>query len=162
MLLPRPHSHLRTTENLASRVYQSMTAPRFIGLRAFRHGRMPIHHANSIRRNSACRPASHSITCARTTSMPIAYARTASSLSARLRSPSPILSMARHALLPQRQMPFHIPQLGGVRFTTYGSEYQPSQRKRKRKHGFLARLRSRTGKKVLARRRAKGKTAVSH
>lgn len=70
--------------------------------------------------------------------------------------------MARHALLPLQQMPFHIPQLGGVRFTTYGSEYQPSQRKRKRKHGFLARLRSRTGKKVLARRRAKGKTAVSH
>lgn len=50
----------------------------------------------------------------------------------------------------------------GVRYTTYGSEYQPSQRKRKRKHGFLARLRSRTGKKILVRRRAKGKVFVSH
>lgn len=55
-----------------------------------------------------------------------------------------------------------VPALGGVRFTTYGSEYQPSQRKRKRKHGFLARLRSRTGRKILMRRRAKGKVALSH
>jgi len=54
------------------------------------------------------------------------------------------------------------PTLGGVRFTTYGSEYQPSQRKRKRKHGFLARLRSRNGKKILVRRRAKGRAYVSH
>lgn len=55
-----------------------------------------------------------------------------------------------------------VPALGGIRFTTYGSEYQPSQRKRKRKHGFLARLRSRTGRKILIRRRAKGKVALSH
>ena len=55
-----------------------------------------------------------------------------------------------------------VPTLGGVRFTTYGSEYQPSQRKRKRKHGFLARLRSRTGRKILIRRRAKGKVFLSH
>ena len=54
------------------------------------------------------------------------------------------------------------PSVSGVRFTTYGSEYQPSQRKRKRKHGFLARLRTRTGRRLMARRRAKGKVHVSH
>ena len=76
---------------------------------------------------------------------------------------SPILSMTRPMLWNKNvgASPSQIP-LGGVRFTTYGSEYQPSQRKRKRKHGFLARLRSRTGKKILIRRRAKGKTAISH
>lgn len=72
---------------------------------------------------------------------------------------SPLLMAAGTPSLSAR--PF-LPALGGVRFTTYGSEYQPSQRKRKRKHGFLARLRSRTGRKILARRRAKGKVFLSH
>jgi len=43
-----------------------------------------------------------------------------------------------------------------------GTEYQPSQRKRKRKHGFLARKRSPGGRKILARRLAKGRTFLSH
>ncbi|KAF8532512.1 ribosomal protein L34, partial [Gautieria morchelliformis] len=49
-----------------------------------------------------------------------------------------------------------------ARFKARGTEYQPSQRVRKRRHGFLARLRSRTGKKILARRRAKGRKYLSH
>jgi len=52
--------------------------------------------------------------------------------------------------------------LGQMRFAQRGMEYQPSQRKRKRKHGFLARKRSLDGRKILLRRLAKGRKYLSH
>ena len=50
-----------------------------------------------------------------------------------------------------------------IRTLAYGAMYQPSQRKRKRKHGFLVRSKGgRLGRKTLANRRIRGRRFLSH
>ncbi len=39
--------------------------------------------------------------------------------------------------------------------------YQPNVRRRKRKHGFRARMRTRSGRAIVRRRRAKGRQRIS-
>lgn len=50
-----------------------------------------------------------------------------------------------------------------IRTLAYGTTYQPSQRKRKRKYGFLARLKGgKLGQAILSRRRIRGRRFLSH
>ena len=84
--------------------------------------------------------------------------------------PEPPASALHIPLLPRFPLapPLAIPALAASlpsifsRNAQRGTEYQPSQRKRKRKHGFLARKRSLGGRKILSRRLAKGRKYLSH
>jgi large subunit ribosomal protein L34 len=40
--------------------------------------------------------------------------------------------------------------------------YQPKKRQRAKEHGFLKRMKDRVSRKVLARRRAKGRKQLTH
>ncbi|KAL1302223.1 hypothetical protein AAFC00_002648 [Neodothiora populina] len=79
------------------------------------------------------------------------------SLSTTLEAPS-----AASALLPQTSSsvtpPGGLLQSRGPKRDTF----DPSHRVRKRRHGFLARLKSRTGRNLLKRRRLKRRSTLSH
>ncbi|KAG2345465.1 hypothetical protein BDR05DRAFT_929967 [Suillus weaverae] len=79
---------------------------------------------------------------------------------------NPIIQASRFnraLLVPQTlSLPSLCDALGQRRFASRGTEYQPSQRKRKRKHGFLARKKTATGRKIIARRLLKGRRFLSH
>ena len=109
------------------------------------------------------------------TALPSSFAVRASSASRSLARPISIrtpLSTSRptilSALLPSSSSPSSMgrlqsPTVQQVRCVTYGTNYQPSQRKRKRKHGFLVRSKGgRLGRRTLKNRRAKGRRFLSH
>ncbi|KAI8805992.1 ribosomal protein [Cladochytrium replicatum] len=48
------------------------------------------------------------------------------------------------------------------RSVTFGREYQPSNLRRKRRYGFLARLKTLNGRKILKRRILKGRKYLTH
>jgi len=62
------------------------------------------------------------------------------------------------ANFPRRRWWLTLTQVRGAKRNTY----DPSNVVRKRRHGFLARLRSRTGRKILKRRMLKGRSTLSY
>lgn len=51
--------------------------------------------------------------------------------------------------------------MGGATMILMSFTYQPKKKKRSRTHGFLVRMRKHTGRKVIGRRRAKGRRKLS-
>lgn len=80
--------------------------------------------------------------------------------------PSPQLSNSEAILQPPLDLLPRIsahPSLANIQIRNGPRDtYNPSQRVRKRRHGFLSRLRTKKGRKTLKRRQLKGRWALSH
>ncbi|KAI8918767.1 ribosomal protein L34-domain-containing protein [Entophlyctis helioformis] len=100
---------------------------------------------------------------AATAAAPIAFSRTFSSMLGRTSTLLlPRVSLRTPSVVERAVLPPMAPSALSVRHATYGQEYQPSTLKRKRKFGFLKRLRTLNGRKTLKRRMLKGRKWLSH
>ncbi|CBQ70963.1 related to 50S ribosomal protein L34 [Sporisorium reilianum SRZ2] len=91
--------------------------------------------------------------------------RTPSPLRSTLPAPPSLLSSSSSTILSLLSAPKTAAAVAvaqQTRSVSYGSEYQPSQRIRKRRHGFLARIKTKNGRKTIMRRRFRGKAKLSH
>ncbi|KAL8177909.1 UNVERIFIED_CONTAM: 39S ribosomal protein L34, mitochondrial [Gekko kuhli] len=67
--------------------------------------------------------------------------------------------MGAYQRFPGQGLPWSHQQ---IRTKTRGNEYQPSNIKRKRKHGWIKRIRTASGIEVILRRMLKGRKSLTH